>query len=631
MLSNKAHFTDSVSSTAHLTTVDSMDNVDTSSSSSFKSDAKLIPWIDPDLSGLRDYQRNMFLEIQRTYATGVRSLVAVAPTGSGKTIVFTKIVTQAAALGLGERILILAPKQEIFEQICDALEAMGVTHGKITAIARDKKTLDAPAIDYPIQVAMVGTLSQKRRLREWAGRFDLIVVDEAHHAVAGSWSKIFAAMPNARILGVTATPERLDGRGLGDVFDAMVRGPSIAALIKNGSLCKYRLYTPATRPDLSQVRTIVGDFALDELSAVMNKGVIIESAVREYLQNCPGTPSIAFCVDIAHSQAVAECFLAYGVRAAHIDGTTPGDVRRDLIASLGDGRLDVLCNCGLISEGVDVPNVGAVLMLRPTRSIVLHRQQAGRALRLAPGKIEAFILDFVWNFERHPDLLEEPDWRLIKHKGKEKKQSIASLRRCEGCGTINAHDAQFCAHCGADILTRKEREEIIIQLQEYRRVDDLENMRIVQQLSRELEDALWREEQREKQARLLESIRRDEEDKKQARVEHLRVQKELRRINEDKKKNQAEFARRLLKLTCNTILNPPSEEAERKTTVFQINELAEFVFERKAISHWKKPQSKFCGDTVLQAAARTTESLILFAEMVEKAIWDDSENKLKES
>jgi superfamily II DNA or RNA helicase len=216
-------------------------------------------------------------------------------------------------------------------------------------------------------------------------------------------------------------------------------------------------FAPERTPDLSRVRSRAGDYAIDELGDVMRAGVVIGSAVDEYQRLCPGAPAIAFCVDIKHSQLVAERFTARGYRAAHVDGDTDKDERRTLIAALACGALQVLCNCGLISEGLDVPGVHATLLLRPTKSLALYLQQVGRALRPAPGKDRALILDHAGNVLRHglPD--SRRAWSL---EGRAKVASDQPLRRCPECGAIIGFSCWTCPECGAVLRAPAERVEI---------------------------------------------------------------------------------------------------------------------------------------------------------------------------
>jgi DNA repair protein RadD len=328
---------------------------------------------------LRAYQRQDVDRIREHFANGVACVCYQLPTGGGKTVVFCYIL--AAAASKGSRVLVIAHRNEILDQVARTLTSFGIRHGVIAA--------GYPvAPEEPIQLASVFTLVRRP---DSLGEFDLLVIDEAHHAVASTWRDVLAAAPDARVLGVSATPERLDGKGLDDIFDELVRGPTVRELIDQGFLAPFVAYGPKTDLNLGGLRVTAGDYQIDQLADVMSAGIVVKSAVSEYGRLCAGAPAIAFCVDVAHSQQVAEAFRDAGWRAAHVDGNTRREERRDLIRSLADGRLDVLTNCGLISEGLDVPGVVTVILLRPTMSRAMFLQQIGRALR--PGKPKAFILD----------------------------------------------------------------------------------------------------------------------------------------------------------------------------------------------------------------------------------------------
>ncbi|MGC2079334.1 MAG: DEAD/DEAH box helicase [Xanthobacteraceae bacterium] len=384
---------------------------------------------------LRPYQERAVAELRQRYGEGASRLCFQSPTGSGKTVLFAYIV--AGAMQRGNRILILGHRDEIVRQISAALTALGVEHGIIAA--------GYEAIQAPVQVANVATLV--RRLDK-AEAPDLIVLDECHHSVAGTWRKILEHWPDAKVLGVSATPERLDGKGLIDIFDDLVIGPSVTELIEAGFLSRFTTFAPAKSPDLSGVRTRAGDFAVDQIAAAMSKGVVVNGAGDEYERICSGVPAIVFCVDIAHSELVADAFGIRGYRSAHVDGNTPADERRELIAALGAGKIQILCNCGLISEGLDVPGVMAVVLLRPTKSLTLYMQQVGRALRPAPNKERAFILDCSGNTFTFGPVDAPRTWSL---EGRDKKIQPAPLCRCNECGALNPIAAFYCENCGAQL------------------------------------------------------------------------------------------------------------------------------------------------------------------------------------
>lgn len=365
---------------------------------------------------LRPYQDTLVADVRTAFATYRRVLV-VAPTGSGKTRTFAYITTNAAAKD--KRVYVVAHRAEIVEQISAALDDMGVRHGRIQpghAMTPD-----------PVQVAMVQTLA--RRLDKVPPP-DLLVVDEAHHGVAGTWATVTAAYPKARILGVTATPRRMDGKGLADAFDHMILGPEMADLIQAGFLAGYDYLAPPVKADLSGIATRMGDFAVNELAEVMDKAVVTGSAVEHYRQHLGGRPAIAFCVTVAHAEHVAAQFEAAGFRAASVDGAMERRERRDRLAAIGDGRLDVLTSCELISEGVDVPVVAGAILLRPTKSLGMFLQQCGRALRPKPDGSRAVILDHVGNLHRHGMPCARRAWTLDSRKMRHAPAPVATCKAC---------------------------------------------------------------------------------------------------------------------------------------------------------------------------------------------------------
>jgi DNA repair protein RadD len=388
---------------------------------------------------LRPYQETGVAETRARFADGLQRVLYQAPTGSGKTVLFAYIV--ANAVSRGNRVFILGHRDEIVTQIAKALTALGGAHGIIAAGYPEEPI-------FSVQIASVMTLV--RRL-ERIPPPDLLVIDEAHHAVAGTWMKILAALPKARVLGVTATPERLDGKGLGDVFETLVLGPSVSELIEQKFLARFTAFAPERSPDLSSVKTRMGDFMLEQLSETMSKGVIVNQAVDEYVRLCPGVPAIAFCVDIRHSERVRDAFIARGYRAAHVDGETPATERKALIAALGTGEVQILCNCGLISEGLDVPTVTAAILLRPTKSLALYLQQVGRILRPADDKPRALILDHAGSTFRFGPVDAPRNWSL---EGKA-KHDVEPVRRCSECGAINLIDAFECSECSAELRERR--------------------------------------------------------------------------------------------------------------------------------------------------------------------------------
>jgi superfamily II DNA or RNA helicase len=276
---------------------------------------------------------------------------------------------------------------------------------------------------------------------------DFLIIDEAHHSTAATWLAIINAAPKARLLGVTATPERLSGEGLNEVFDVLVVGPTVKELIANRWLSLFIAFVPERLINLKGLRSVGGDYAAGDLAKRMNVRYVLEDALAEYRKHLAGQSAIGFCTTIAHSRDVARFFRAAGIKAQHLDGDTPRAERQALIAALATVEVQIVTNCSLISEGLDVPSVGGVILLRPTKSLALHLQQIGRALRPAPGK-RAVILDHSGNCLRHglPDL--EHEWGLER---RPKTRGEALVRRCPQCSAVIPIAARWCPECGADL------------------------------------------------------------------------------------------------------------------------------------------------------------------------------------
>jgi len=334
---------------------------------------------------------------------------------------FSYITTHAAAKA--NRVIIMAHRSEIVAQISEALDVMGVRHGRIQP--------GHNMTDDLVHAGMVQTVARRIDLIP-APRF--LIIDEAHHAISKSYRDIVSAWPDAKILGVTATPQRLDGRGLGAIFDHMVLGPTPAELIAGGWLAPYTYLAPPSRVDLSGVGKIAGDYITDQLAAAMDRPTITGDAVTHYQQHLPGRPAIAFCVTVEHAEHVAAQFAAAGISAASVDGTMDRATRRDRIQGLAGGKYRVLTSCALISEGLDVPAVAGVIQLRPTQSLSMFLQQIGRAMRPKADRSHAVILDHVGNVGRHglPDAAR--NWSLTD---KQKKKAHPT-QQCDVCFRVFA-------------------------------------------------------------------------------------------------------------------------------------------------------------------------------------------------
>ena len=313
---------------------------------------------------LRNYQRLSIMSLRQAFKTHKRVLFVLA-TGGGKTAIFTAIAKASP-----KRVLILAHRKELIDQMTERLG------------------------DYDTQrinVGMVQTIAKRGCEIEP----EFIIIDEAHHAVAGSWNKITERYPNAYVLGVTATPCRLDGKGLAAAFDVMVEGVKISQLISMGYLCGAKTY--ASQHDLSKIKSIAGDYHSGQLAEYFNKSKITGDAITSWRKYAYDMQTIVFCINIAHAKIVAGMFHVLGHKSAVISSENSKEERNQIVDDFRSGRIKLLVSVDIISEGFDVPECGAVILLRPTKSLSLYMQQVGRALRTSPGKKEAIILDHAGN------------------------------------------------------------------------------------------------------------------------------------------------------------------------------------------------------------------------------------------
>ena len=391
---------------------------------------------------LRPYQDAAIAGVREAFRAGKRRVLLVAPTGAGKTVMFSYLA--GSLMRNGHNVLLMAHRDELLDQISRTLQQFDVPHGFIAA----RRQL---MLRHKVQVAGVHTLKNRCATLRW--KPDWIICDEAHHATAGSWATIIKAYPESKVIGVTATPCRLDGRGLGNVFDEMVIGPQVADLIRDGYLSKIRYFCPAT-VDTSGLKKRMGDFKANEINEMVNLPKVTGEAVDCYRRLCDGQPAVAFCASIAHSEHVAETFRAAGYRWASLDSRMTHEARREAVLGLGNGALHGISSCDIISEGFDLPIVSAAILLRPTASLSLFLQQVGRVLRIAPGKAHATIIDHVGNVgamrrgewvERHGFAEDIREWSL---EGRVKRATGVSVSICEECFAVMPIGARECPHCG---------------------------------------------------------------------------------------------------------------------------------------------------------------------------------------
>jgi superfamily II DNA or RNA helicase len=360
----------------------------------------------------------------------------VCPTGGGKTVMFSYMAQRAVAKG--GRVVILVHRDELIDQVASTLHRFNVP---CTFVAPGRKYRH----NLPVVVASVFTL--KNRL-DIVHSPSLVIVDEAHHATAkSSWGRVLNTWAGSKTVGVTATPQRLSGEGLNELFDEMVVGPSTADLISAGHLSPYEYYCP-NEVDLTGVGFSMGDYNKHDLDTMMNKPGVTGSAVEHYRKLAHGKRAIVFCVSLKHCAAVRDQYQGAGYRAEIIDGTMDKGARRALVTRFASGELDQLVSCDVVSEGFDLPAIEVVQMLRPTASTSLCLQQWGRGLRTFAGKTHAMILDHVGNCRRHMFPDSDREWSLEgkKRKKKDAEQKLP-IRLCPVCFRALPGGTQVC-NCG---------------------------------------------------------------------------------------------------------------------------------------------------------------------------------------
>lgn len=384
---------------------------------------------------LRPYQLTLIEHARAALRGGCKRLLLQSSTGSGKTVLCAHMLATAAKKG--KRAWFCVHRRELIDQAVSTFVESADIH---TGIVAAGYPFDASA---PVQVCSIGSL--KRRLATLQPP-DLIVFDECHHVPSASWSAIAAAMPHAHQLGLTATPQRLDGKGLGGYFDQLLLGPSVADLIAQGYLSPYRLFAPGV-VDTSALHRVAGDFNRAEVATAMGASTVVGDAVATYQCHADGGRALVFVWALDASRQLADAFVRAGIPAAHVDGETPTDERKRAMAAFRSGELRVLCNVDLFGEGLDVPAVDAVFLLRPTDSLGLYLQQCGRGLRMSLGKESVRIFDHVGNWTRH-GLPDDPrEWSL---EGKPKRATDAPCgRRCAECFAVSPAGSTECAACHA--------------------------------------------------------------------------------------------------------------------------------------------------------------------------------------
>ena len=414
---------------------------------------------------LREYQQHDVAAIHASWQAGNRNVMYVCPTGGGKTVTLSHIVHN-----YNQPSCAIAHRKELVGQMALALARCGVHHRVIGPTSLIKFVIYIQQRELgcsfynanaPCAVAGIDTLIRRTdQLSQWMQQVRLWVTDEAHHIVhkpqPNKWGKGVDLFPNAFGLGVTATPTRADGKGLGrhanGVFDDMVEGPSMRDLIDAGWLSPYRIFAPPSDIDLTDVPAdSSGDFNQKKLKTAVRQSHIVGDVVEHYLRITPGKLGVTFASDVDTATDMAHQYNQNGVPAAVVTGKTPDRIRTEVIERFGRRELLQLVNVDLFGEGFDIPAIEVVSFARPTQSYSLFCQQFGRALRIMDGKEHAVIIDHVGNVVRHglPDAARiwSLDAREKRPKSKDPDDDIP-LRYCTECTSPYQRILIKCPYCG---------------------------------------------------------------------------------------------------------------------------------------------------------------------------------------
>lgn len=370
---------------------------------------------------LRPYQSDL---LDRTYSAlqTHRRVLMQLPTGGGKTVMFVSTIKDYYKEG--KRTLLLVHRKELITQACSKIFAQNVPYGLIAAGF-------TPSPSQQVQIASVQTAIR----RKLPYHFDLIIIDEAHHATAESYRTIVNQYPNAKILGVTATPCRTNGMGFENDFDYLVHGPQVTDLIKEGYLVAPKLLASPLREDLTRIKMTAGDYNEAALAALLDQQHLVGGLVEQYKRKAAGMRTVVFAVNVQHSKHIVDQYKAEGIAACHVDGETPQIERDRILRDFSQGKFLVLSNVGIVTEGFDVPAIECVQLARPTKSLSLYLQMVGRGLRPSDGKGHAVVLDHANCVFDHGKPDAPRQWTL---QGVQKRKSTKTLMCRDEHGAIYA-------------------------------------------------------------------------------------------------------------------------------------------------------------------------------------------------
>lgn len=405
---------------------------------------------------LYEDQQEFVSRLREALKTGVKSVLGVASPAFGKTVVAAYITEQARHRDPNASVWFLVHRKNLLRQTSKSFWQAKIEHGLLTS-GKVRSTL-------PIQVGTIGTVHSRLDALKPP---KILFIDEAHLSKGNMFQAViaWARAGGAIVIGLTGTPERLDGKSLGDLYEMLIEAKSTKWLIEQGRLSEYVAYTTPNKPDLSAVKTLAGDYSVGDLAAVMDKPTIVGDAVAHYTRYASGKRAVIYCCNVAHSKHTAEAFNDAGIPAAHVDASTTETELKAICEALADRRILVLVNCELVIEGFDLSaQVGrdvtleCCILLRPTQSVARYLQMVFRALRRKPEP--AIILDHAGCILKHGLPCEKREWSLLgKVKGKRKAKDElpdVNVQQCKQCYAVFVPGPDNCPYCGK-LLEKKVR------------------------------------------------------------------------------------------------------------------------------------------------------------------------------
>ncbi|MGB4498571.1 MAG: DEAD/DEAH box helicase [Methylococcaceae bacterium] len=402
---------------------------------------------------LRPYQNGAINNLRASIGAGNKRVLLQAATGAGKTIIACEMIR--LAMMKQKRVIFIAHRKEIINQTSGKLDAFGIEHGVIMAS-------HSRVNNHPVQVASIQTLTRRDKPEA-----DLIIIDETHLACSASFKQVLGHYIGATVIGLTATPTRLDGKGLGEIYSDIIQVVPMTQLIEEGHLVKPRVFAPFT-PDMRNVRKSKGDYDASETAKLMDRKEITADIVKHWVASAADRKTIVFASSVEHSKNIVAEFVGTGISAKHLDANTSANIRDQTLQDWREGKFTVLSNMGLFIEGLDVPDASCCILARPTKSLTIYLQAVGRVMRPHESKTDCIILDCAGLTYEHGFVDDAREWTL-NGKIKKPKDEEPKVHICENCFAAysKAQHPHECPECGFETpVEHKEIEQVDVAMVE---------------------------------------------------------------------------------------------------------------------------------------------------------------------